>query len=311
MTRSQPIPVSIGIPTFNRADGYFRQALRSAVSQDYEPLEIIVSDNCSTDNTESFVRSINDPRIRYFRQPKNIDVNDNFNFCFEQAQGAYFLLLHDDDLIDPGFVTACMAAAGGRTDIGIIRTGTRLIDGDGNVIDEYPNRAEGLPLPAFFEAWLTGNTALYYCSTLFNTQGLKSLGGFHSPTNLFQDVVAEFRLMANLGHVDVPTVLASYRRHGANRGDSAKVMAWCEDCRYLLDLMCTLAPEDRVKLRELGRSFLSRKCYRKAGVIQDPVERWKTFWRICRYLNESESLVFTLKQFYHGLLRQKIKSLVR
>jgi glycosyltransferase involved in cell wall biosynthesis len=285
MANLPDISVSIGIPTYNRADGYLRQALQSAMAQDYPSLEIIVSDNGSTDNTEDFVKSQGDSRIRYFRQAKNIDPNDNFNSCLRQAKGTYFLLLHDDDLIDPTFISACMAAAGGRTDIGIIRTGTRLIDQAGEVVSEDPNHTDGMSLPDFFEAWLTGRTALYFCSTIFNTQMLKAIGGFHSPNNLFQDVVAEFALTAAAGHAEVSSILASYRRHEANRGDAVKVMAWCEDCRHLLDLMCALAPEEKAKIKELGLSFFSRKCYRKAGIINKPLKRWSTYWRIYRFFN--------------------------
>jgi len=114
--------VTIGIPTYNRADNYLRQSLNAAVNQTYSNLEIIVSDNCSTDNTESVVKDFHDPRIRYFKQKVNIIANDNFNFCLNQARGEYFLLLHDDDLIDNDFIETCMKSTNYSTDIGIIRT---------------------------------------------------------------------------------------------------------------------------------------------------------------------------------------------
>lgn len=311
MTQRQFIPVSIGIPTFNRANGYLRQALQSAVSQDYEPIEIIVSDNCSSDDTESVVRSFDDKRIRYFRQPQNIPANDNFNFCLQQARGIYFLLLHDDDLIDPTFISACMAEAGGKTDIGIIRTGTRLVDQNGAIIKETANFSAGLSLPEFFEAWLTNKTALYLCSTIFNTQGLKAIGGFYSPNNLFQDVVAEFNLASVYGHADIAHVLASYRRHDTNRGDAVQVMAWCEDSRYLLNLMTCLTPENEHRIRELGLSFFSRKCYGKAGIIKNPIKRWRTYWQIYRFFNYAESPAFALKRYDYGFFKNKLKAFLR
>jgi len=68
---------------------------------DYPDLEILVSDNCSTDDTERVVRSFGDPRVRYVRHPENIGANNNFNYCIKEARGVYFLLFHDDDMIDP------------------------------------------------------------------------------------------------------------------------------------------------------------------------------------------------------------------
>ncbi len=49
--------VTIGIPTYNRADGYLQETLESALAQGYRHMEIIVSDNCSTDDIERVVRT--------------------------------------------------------------------------------------------------------------------------------------------------------------------------------------------------------------------------------------------------------------
>ena len=117
MTPTRPL-VTIGISTYNRAGGYLRDALQSAVHQTYPALEIVVSDNCSTDDTEAVVRSFADPRIRYIRQAVNIGANNNFNFCIRQARGVYFLLLHDDDLIDEDLVETCVDALRGDTSVG-------------------------------------------------------------------------------------------------------------------------------------------------------------------------------------------------
>ncbi len=129
---SMPL-VTVGICTYNRADGFFPAALRSALDQTYPELEIVVSNNHSTDHTEEVVKDFDDPRIRYAKQKENIGPGNNFNACLAEARGEYFLLLHDDDLIDPDMVEVCMEAAGGDTSVGVIRTGTRVIDGSGEI----------------------------------------------------------------------------------------------------------------------------------------------------------------------------------
>ena len=63
MERKEPL-VSIGIPTYNRAASYLAYTLRSAMEQTYGSIEIIVSDNASTDNTVEFVATVADDRIR-------------------------------------------------------------------------------------------------------------------------------------------------------------------------------------------------------------------------------------------------------
>jgi len=270
--------VSIGICTYNRADSYLRNALQSAVDQTYPNLEIVVSDNCSVDHTEELVRSFDDPRIRYFKQERNLGVNGNFNFALQEARGAYFLLLHDDDLIDPDFCATCMDAAGDRTDYGILRTGIRIIDADGNTVGERPNDAEGLPPVEFFLAWFAEKTALYLPNTLYNTERLKALGGFQSKTELFQDVVASVRLATRYGRVDVRDIKASFRRHGSNSGAAQAVERWLEDSLHVLDVMCEEMPESEVRLRKEGLPYFTLINYRHTRSITSPIERTKMYW---------------------------------
>ncbi len=267
--------VSIGIPTYNRADGYLKECIQSAVDQTYPHIEIIVSDNCSTDNTASLVKAIDDPRIRFFRHSKNIGANNNFNHCLEQARGDYFLLLHDDDLIDPDFVETCLAAAGSKKEFGLIRTGTRLIDSNGKTLKEMPNDVVDVSIEDFFLGWFTNKTALYLCSTLFHTDQLKATGGFKSRHNLFQDVVAEVRLASSHGRKDVKGVKASCRKHEGELTFEARVKAWCEDSLDLLDLICKLAPENNKLIREKGVQFFRQLNFNRAMAVPSPMGRFR------------------------------------
>jgi glycosyltransferase involved in cell wall biosynthesis len=274
--------VTIAIPTYNRAKAYLRNAIECALGQTYENIEVVISDNCSSDNTEEIVRGYADPRIRYFRQSANIGANNNFNYCLEKAEGDYFLLFHDDDSIDADFIETCMKTAAYRTDIGIIRTGSRVIDGEGRIKSECQNQAGGAPIEDAFLGWFSGRTPIYLCNTLFNTAGLKEIGGFKSRTSLYQDVVAEFRLEARYGRLDVPEVKASFRRHSDNMGSAARVSDWCEDSLYLLDIMCDLAPSRKELIREKGRVYFCRKNYRLASSIRPLMKRFATYLMVYR-----------------------------
>jgi glycosyltransferase involved in cell wall biosynthesis len=266
------------MPTYNRANGYLREALDSALAQTYPNLEIVVSDNGSTDNTESVVRSYADPRIRYFRQQPPVTPNDNFNFCLQQANGAYFLMLHDDDKIDPDFVESCMSAAGYDKHVGVIRTGTRIINADGTVIKEGRNRVAGLSLADFILGWFAGKTPLYVCSTLYNTEGLRAKGGFHSRHNLFQDVAATAKLAAAMGSVDIEKPMASARQHGGKWTHVARVREWCEDSLELLDILCELAPDKRDEVRDRGLRFFANVNFNRASDIRALNKRLKAYW---------------------------------
>ena len=274
INNAQPL-VTIAIPTYNRADYYLRQSLKSAVSQTYPAIEIIVSDNCSTDNTETVVRNFADPRIQYFRQEVNIGANNNFNFLLKQAKGDYFLLLQDDDLIDSDFLETCMKSVNYNINVGIIRTGTRAIDSQGNVFHESLNMVGGLSTEDFFRGWFAGKTTLYLCSTLFNTRRLREIGGFKSKKNLFQDVIAEVQLASKFGRVDVQDIKASYRVHPLEMTFAARVSDWCEDSFELLNLMCELVPEESKKIiRDAGMRFFSKLNYNTKSPSNANIAQW-------------------------------------
>ena len=270
---SKPL-VTIGIPTYNRANGFLHNALSCAVNQTYKNIEIIVSDNCSTDHSESLVKSFADPRIRYVKHPQNIGANNNFNFCVNQAAGRYFILLPDDDSIDEDMVESCIKALPIGKDVGVIFTGNRVIDEKGNIKSEVFNGGAGLSTEEFFVGWFTNNTALYLCSTMFNTKSLQAIGGFHSKKNLFQDVVAEVRLAYQFGRADVYDLKASFRRHSGNMGGNpARLKAWVIDSRYVMHLILKNATTEKERLRELGLGFFYRKNYPMANAIESPLQR--------------------------------------
>jgi glycosyltransferase involved in cell wall biosynthesis len=259
----QPLLVTIAIPTYNRAGSYLPGALRSALAQTYPALDILVSDNCSTDDTEAVVRGFKDDRIRYVRHPQNIGASNNFNFCVEQARGAFFLLLHDDDLIDPDLVATCIAAAPAGGDVGIIRTGTRVIDAQGRTVHEKRNVTTEGGARGFFESWFENKT-WYLCSTLFHTARLREIGGFRSRHSLFEDVMAEVTLAARFGSVDIAAIKASFRVHPDEQTNAAKVSSWCEDSLLLLDLLTEVAGPDREQTRREGMRLFAAFNYNRA-----------------------------------------------
>jgi glycosyltransferase involved in cell wall biosynthesis len=102
--------VSIGIPTYN-SDGQVEHAVLSILAQDYPNLEVIISDNCSTDSTEQICRRFarDFPQIRYYRQTQNTGLMPNFDFVLKQASGEYFMWIADDDKLEPGILKKYIA----------------------------------------------------------------------------------------------------------------------------------------------------------------------------------------------------------
>jgi len=98
-----PRRVSIGIPTINRS-GLALRAIRSALAQTYPDVEVIVSDDASTDDTVARVQEIRDPRLVFVEQKQRLGLVGNFDFCLRHATGEFFLLLGDDDVLLPNAI---------------------------------------------------------------------------------------------------------------------------------------------------------------------------------------------------------------
>ena len=98
--------VSIGMPIYNRTVS-LRKALESIINQNYKNIEVIISDNCSPNaEVERIIKNFmeKDPRIKYFKQEKNIGAANNFKFVFEKSNGEYFMWASDDDLWKNEFI---------------------------------------------------------------------------------------------------------------------------------------------------------------------------------------------------------------
>ncbi|GAB4461751.1 MAG: hypothetical protein OHK0037_11440 [Elainellaceae cyanobacterium] len=100
--------VSVIIPTYNRPK-YLEEALKSAVQQTYKNIEIIVSDNHSSQNPEVLVKSFQDERIQFHRHPKNLGMFENVKSAFLRASGKYVASLLDDDMWEPTFLEKMVA----------------------------------------------------------------------------------------------------------------------------------------------------------------------------------------------------------
>jgi len=88
--------VSVIITTYNRAI-YLKRAIKSVISQTFKNFELLIIDDCSTDNTEQIVHSITDDRIIYYKNETNMGVHQARNNGIQMARGSFIAFLDDDD----------------------------------------------------------------------------------------------------------------------------------------------------------------------------------------------------------------------
>lgn len=108
MDAKKPL-VSIGLPLLNE-EAFIAKTLDSLLAQDYENVEIVISDNGSVDRTQEICSAYaaKDPRIRYHRFEKTVDISENWARAFQFSEGTFFMWACGHDLFLPNYVSACM-----------------------------------------------------------------------------------------------------------------------------------------------------------------------------------------------------------
>lgn len=225
--------ISIGIPTYNRRE-YLIKAVQSALAQTYEEIEVIVSDNASTDDTWQHLEAIQDHRVRRIRQPRNLGMTANFNATLDAATGEFFLLLSDDDLLMPTAIEELSgpfrsSLAGIRPDsIGVCWCPCTLIDASGAKLWDTDGGDTIEPSFSLIENLWRGRRGPRLASILLRTADARRVGGYDD---------ARFGLLcdtANWGQaavlypytVCISKPLVQYRIHASSGTGTAVCMTW-------------------------------------------------------------------------------------
>jgi glycosyltransferase involved in cell wall biosynthesis len=95
--------ITIVVPTRERCET-LGPTLRTCVTQDYDALEILVSDNASSDATREVVTSFADPRIRYENPGRRLSMTGNFEFALSNLRPGFVISIGDDDGVMPGAI---------------------------------------------------------------------------------------------------------------------------------------------------------------------------------------------------------------
>jgi len=132
--------VSILIPAYNKR--FFKTALKSALSQTYKNLEIIICDDSEGSSIRKIVKKLKTDRLRYFKNEKNLGFSANFTKCFEIADGEYIKYLNDDDLLQRECVQQMVSMFhSGGAEIKIVFSKRAIIDDRGQKQTDNPMNA--------------------------------------------------------------------------------------------------------------------------------------------------------------------------
>lgn len=233
-----PVPVgverpfwSVMVPTLNRAD-YLERCLKSVLDQGIGPneMQIEVVDNCSTvGDTEALVERIGGGRIEFYRQPQRVIPNDQGTTCMRRARGLWVHVLHDDDMVMPGFYQAYRQFIEKHPEVTLVHNRPVTIDehDDWKWLFSTPgmNRT-GIVENAKFE--LVRNCFIVTPSAAVARQAFEEVGGVYGGLAYLADWELWMRIATTgaIGYIHQPYFLYRQYHAGSESGKSVSSGKW-------------------------------------------------------------------------------------
>jgi len=276
--------VSICVPAYN-AGRWIRDALESAFEQTYTSLEIVVSDNASTDDTFEILESFTDERLRLSRATRTVSAVANQNTVLRASRGAYVKFLHADDFLQPTCVEKMMDVAGADPTIGLVFAPRDVLAEDAP--DPGWEEVHGRPHLGFsrlarvndghdlFDQLLDSGFAANWVgepsAVLLSRAALETVGLMSERLRQIPDLELWARIMLRYRVGFVDEVLSVYRHHDASQtvANARTGHDWFDLAWLVESLLASpdLTPGERAKLLSLRRDALRQVGRSQVGRI--------------------------------------------
>ena len=169
------VRITAFIVTYNRVE-YLKKAIDSVLNQTCRDFELIILDNCSTDGTEEYVKSLNDDRITYIRHEKNIGGGGNIAYAFAHCKGDYFAVFHDDDVLHTNLLEEAAAYLDSHEQCAAVSCLSNIIDENGSytrITDEAKAQERTFSGSGFFAEYINNQRNFVFPATLYRTAFIK------------------------------------------------------------------------------------------------------------------------------------------
>ena len=285
--------VSILLPTYNRRR-ILPRTIASVLAQDEQDFELVIVDDCSSDDTPAYLASLDDPRVRVMKPATNLGTAGARNFALRAARADIVALLDDDDVYLERRLSAPLAVFARES--GVVATLSSSVKLD--LKREHVARMPELTLaPAAFEwALISDLIGVEGTSITVRRQTALDIGGFSQGMKWIDD--REFLIRASRwggGHLIAEPL---WKKHWSDDGQSNQ---WSEAGESLLSYV-DARPEFIGRFRKMG-SYLATKIlvadlrhgllgaftkdlrnFRRAGLIDYNVARlWREHRQVRRY----------------------------
>lgn len=224
--------VTVAMPVFN--GGRFLQiAIESVLAQTFTRFELIISDNCSVDNSLDIARqyAAKDSRVRIHAQTKNIGLIDNFNFLIDLAKTPYFCFIASDDYWDKNFLAETVAAIEKRSGVGLVFGRYFFVDIDGNKTSflreaNYDRSRPDARIRKFMKQWDDACFYGLYVTSVMQGASFRPYFGKNSKYHLHIAFPLLVRILAKAEYCFCPTAIFYSRIHEEKHYVSQSSFPW-------------------------------------------------------------------------------------
>ena len=230
------------IPTYNPRADYLEETLNSVLQQDPGPdqMQIEVVDDCSKDDTAAELsRRVGAGRVTFHGEAQNRGLANAWNRCIERARGHWVHILHQDDIVLPGFYDL-LRKAGERTDAGAIFCRHAVANSKGHWIQLSELHRESPGLLDDWHAKITVQQLIQCAAIAVRRSVFEQLGGFLPHLHYVVDWEMWQRIASQFPVCFEPSILACYRLHPNSATSGMRVDATdARDVRQMIELTAT------------------------------------------------------------------------
>src|SRR5690606_29055294 len=232
---------SICIPAYKSQ--FLDECIQSVLQQSLSDFELIILNDSSPKPVKQVVSTFSDKRIRYFENERNVGavrLADNWNRCLALAEGTYIVIMGDDDLLAPDYLSEFSRLISAYPELDTYHCRSRIINEDGKPLMLTPACPEYERVCDHIWHRLRQLRAQYISDFVYRTETLRRLGGFYSlPLAWGSDDITAYRMSVERGIAHTNKPVFNYRSNRfsiTSTGDDLEKMQanmlyeqWLED----------------------------------------------------------------------------------
>ncbi len=259
--------VSIIVPSFNQGR-FIRRTLESILSQDYRPLEVIVIDGASADNTVDILREFSvAPELQWVSEPDS-GVVEAVNKGFARACGEIGAIQSSDDFYLPGAMAAGVAALQADPSLAFAFGDIAKVDADGRELSRTQLARYSLEGVLSMETWIPQP------STFFRMELAKQLGGWRKQISYAADTDLWLRMALKAPAIKINQLMAERTMHDAQRDIQGALII--RDYRRMIDMLPGLsAASPRIRAAARAGQYLIANRYEQSRGFRHISRLWR------------------------------------